>query len=110
MVVSSIEEGNALEAVAGFAMASDAAADAAHRLDEAWTSHFEGNAKEPSADWIAGVAARQLARGAALERARVAFAAGPVARGSALESVADPSTLGKVRTQRRRRRENKLLA
>jgi hypothetical protein len=100
----------AVAAVAAYLTASEAALLSAQRLSEAWRRHFEANAEPPSADWIAIVAAQQLASDLALDRAR-AVAARPIP----IQELAPAQEIGLpeppvTRTKRRRRHENQFLA
>ena len=84
-------------AVSAYLAASDAALSSAGRLNQAWRHYFESNGEEPSAEWVAQVAALQMTSEMALLHAR-----------AVAKEIASPSAVGK--TQRRRRRENKFLA
>ena len=95
----------AAESIAAYLIASEAAADSAHRLREAWKRHLEGEAGVPASELVAEVAELQAASDAALATARAAAA------------VAAPTNANigyhapiATKTKRRRRRENKFLA
>lgn len=100
-------EGNeALDAVAAYAVASQASLAAARRLGEAWRRHFELQAEEPPDDLVAEVSALQLASARALERAReltkAAFLAAPA-------EISHTAAAAPVKVRRVRRRENAFL-
>ena len=112
--MKAIENGEAFDAIAAFATSSDAALKSAQLLNDAWIRYFESLGPEPSADWIAEVAALQLKSELDLQAARRTLAdapAGDQVPASALETVKMPDAPLPETTRRKHRRhaENKFL-
>lgn len=101
-----IDNDEALEAIAAYTAASEAALESSQRLNEAWRHYFESNGPEPSPEWIAEVDAQQRTNELALEFARRATMAVAL---SHEESATLAPVSSVVRTKRRRHRKNPFL-
>ena len=104
------KENEILSAFAAYRAASEGLLQSTKRLNEAWMLHFEQNAVAPSQEWIAEVAALQMASDLALGQARSVTEIRVLDR--ALDEVPETGSAEPAghRTRRKRRRENKFLA
>ena len=98
------------QAIAAYLAASDVFVHATEALNDGWRRHFEQQADAPSKEWIAEVAAQQLACEVALGRAREATAVSAPAHAPDERMASGSEEQPVARTRRRRRRENTFLA